>query len=131
MGGGVIFGGLLQEFVATGAGICDNVPTRGQNRVAKGPFFLQMFDGFGKKNYICIGILKLNSNGMKRITRLWMLATCLAMVLGLASCSEEDNPAVSPDETSTEKLADATIIWYGVGGGNTDATILENFRQSF
>ena len=90
-----------------------------------------MFDGFGKIAYICIGILKLNSNGMKRTTRLWMLATCLAMVLGLASCSEEDNPAVSPDETSTENLADATIIWYGVGGGNTDKTILENFRQFY
>ena len=60
-----------------------------------------------------------------------MLTACLTMVLGLASCSEEDNPAASPDETSTENLADATIIWYGVGGGNTDATILENFRQFY
>ena len=28
MGDGEIFGGLLSEVVATGAGICDNVPTR-------------------------------------------------------------------------------------------------------
>ena len=64
---------------------------------------------------------------MKRTTRLWMLATCLAMVQGLSSCSEKDSPV----DSSTENLADATIIWYGVGGGNTDKTILENFRQFY
>lgn len=56
-----------------------------------------------------------------------MLATCLTMVLGLASCSEKDDPAGS----SVENLADATIIWYGVGSGNSDATIFENFRQFY
>ena len=34
-GGGVIFGGLLTEVVATGAGICDKALTRRLNRVAK------------------------------------------------------------------------------------------------
>ena len=34
LGDGEIIAGLLPEVVATGAGICDNVPTRGQNRVA-------------------------------------------------------------------------------------------------
>ena len=33
-GGGVIFGGLLTEVVATGAAICDKAAAKQQNRVA-------------------------------------------------------------------------------------------------
>ncbi len=61
---------------------------------------------------------------MKRTTELWVLAVILAMVQGLASCSEKDNPA----DSSAENLADATIIWYGSGSTNVDAAILQNFR---
>ena len=34
LGDGEIIAGLLPEVVTTGAGVCDNVPERGQNRVA-------------------------------------------------------------------------------------------------
>ena len=68
---------------------------------------------------------------MRRTTDLWLLAAILAMVLGLASCSDKDVPVVSPDEPQTEDLAEATIIWYGTGGANVDATILQNFRQFY
>ena len=68
---------------------------------------------------------------MNRTTKLWVLAAMLAMVQGFASCSWKDYPVSSPDDPSVENLADATIIWYGVGGANADASILENFRQFY
>ncbi len=62
-----------------------------------------------------------------RKKNLWMLA--LAMVLSLASCSEKDNPVA--DNPTVEDLAEATVIWYGTGGGNVDAAIMNNFRQFY
>ena len=63
-------------------------------------------------------------------TKFWygaaMLFSALA-VFTLSSCSEsEDNPVSEP-----EQLAEATIMWYGHGGGNVDAAILEVFRQFY
>lgn len=63
-------------------------------------------------------------------TKFWygaaMLFSALA-VFTLTSCSEcEDNPVSEP-----EQLAEATIMWYGHGGGNVDAAILEVFRQFY
>ena len=53
----------------------------------------------------------------------------LMMAISLASCSEKDNPV--GDDPSVENLAEATIIWYGTGGGNVDAAIMNNFRQFY
>jgi hypothetical protein len=46
----------------------------------------------------------------------------------LTSCSVEDTPASNPVQ---EELAEATIIWYGTGGGNVDPYILADFRQFY
>ena len=55
MGDREIFGGLLSEVVATGAGICDKALMRGQRSVAK------QFQGMCKKvlNFVC-AIVSLN-----------------------------------------------------------------------
>ena len=68
---------------------------------------------------------------MKRITNLWMIAAILAMVLGLASCSEKDDPAVSPEESQVEGLADVTVMIYGSGGGNLDKSMVNKFRRLY
>ena len=62
-----------------------------------------------------------------RKKNLWLFA--LAMVLSLASCSDKDNPVA--DNPTVEDLAEATVIWYGTGGGNVDAAIMNNFRQFY
>ena len=63
-------------------------------------------------------------------TKHWFHATtliCGLAVFTLSSCTDnEDNPVVEP-----EQLAEATIMWYGHGGGNVDAAILEDFRQFY
>jgi len=41
-----------------------------------------------------------------------------------------DNP-VNPTIDPEEELADATILWYGCGGGNVDAAILEDFHKFY
>ena len=46
----------------------------------------------------------------------------------VTSCTINDNP-VLPSEP--EQLAEATIIWYGSGGGNVDMCVLENFRTFY
>ena len=54
---------------------------------------------------------------------------CCAMTMPvLTSCSIEDNPASNPVQ---EDLAEATIMWYGCGGYNVDAAILQNFRTFY
>ena len=47
----------------------------------------------------------------------------------LTSCAVNDNPG-SPT-TEPEELAEATILWYGCGGGNVDAGILDDFRKFY
>ena len=51
---------------------------------------------------------------------LWMLF--LAMVLGLASCSEKDNP--SSDNSTGDNLADVTVMIYGSGDGSLDKNMV-------
>lgn len=58
-----------------------------------------------------------------------LLMLALTIVLALASCSDKDNPVA--DNPPVENLAEATILWYGTGGGNVDAAIMNNFRQFY
>ena len=54
---------------------------------------------------------------------------CTMTTMVLTSCSgNNDNPVTPPEP---EQLAEATIIWYGTGGGNVDGAILENFRTFY
>ena len=57
----------------------------------------------------------------------------LPMLLGLASCSDnDDNPVTDPDEPQQEQaLADYAILWYGHGGGNLDMLLMDNMMQFY
>ena len=66
---------------------------------------------------------------MKRIVMTLAAVLCCAMTTPiLTSCSIDDNPAPNPVQ---EDLAEATIMWYGCGGNNVDASILHNFRTFY
>ena len=66
---------------------------------------------------------------MKKILMTLAVVLCCAMTMPvLTSCSIEDNPASNPVQ---EDLAEATIMWYGCGGHNVDAAILQNFRTFY
>ena len=65
---------------------------------------------------------------MKKIPIMTAALLLTTMMTGLTSCSVDDNPAPNPVQ---EELAEATIMWYGVGGNNVDAAILDNFRQFY
>ena len=66
---------------------------------------------------------------MKKILMTLAAVLCCAMTMPvLTSCSIEDNPASNPVQ---EDLAEATIMWYGCGGYNVDAAILQNFRTFY
>ena len=55
---------------------------------------------------------------------------CTTMMMSVTSCTDnEDNAATDP--TEIVELADATILWYGAGGGNTDAGIMADFHQFY
>ena len=64
-----------------------------------------------------------------------MLAAVLCCTMNmtvLTSCSVSDNPVVIPDpDPQPENLADVTIIFYGLGGGNLDMSIITNLRQLY
>ena len=65
---------------------------------------------------------------MKKIISTTMM---FAMIIAsLTSCSMVSN-SDQPPMPNPEELADATIIWYGTGGGNRDDEILTNFRQFY
>ena len=64
---------------------------------------------------------------MKKIL-IAVAALCCMTMTALTSCTVDDTPAPSPEP---EKLADATIIWYGCGAGNVDQKIMNNFRQFY
>ena len=66
---------------------------------------------------------------MKKILMTLAAVLCCAMTTPmLTSCSIDDNPAPNPVQ---EDLAEATIMWYGCGGNNVDASILHNFRTFY
>ena len=66
---------------------------------------------------------------MKKIVMTLAAVLCCAMTTPiLTSCSIDDNPAPNPVQ---EDLAEATIMWYGCGGNNVDASILHNFRTFY
>ena len=51
-------------------------------------------------------------------------------VFTACSIDKVDNP-VNPTVDPEEELADATILWYGCGGGNVDAAILDDFHKFY
>ena len=64
---------------------------------------------------------------MKKILMAAAALCCMTMPM-LTSCSVDDNPAPN---AVPEELAEATIMWYGCGGNNVDAPILQNFRTFY
>ena len=69
-----------------------------------------------------------------------MAAAVLTLILTmtvLTSCTNEigngDNPVINPEPIGPDEddLAEATIMWYGHGGGNVDAAVFEDFRQFY
>ena len=70
---------------------------------------------------------------MKKILMTWAAVLCCSMTMTVfTACTIDnvDNP-VNPTVDPEEKLADATILWYGCGGGNVDAAILDDFRKFY
>ena len=66
---------------------------------------------------------------MKKILMTFAAVLCCAMSTPvLTSCSVDDNPTPNPVQ---DDLAEATILWYGCGGNNVDAAILQNFRTFY
>lgn len=55
---------------------------------------------------------------------------CAMNMTVLTSCSINDTPVVSPDP-QPENLADVTVIFYGLGGGNLDPYIITNLCQFY
>ena len=49
----------------------------------------------------------------------------------LTSCSESNNPVVSPDEPQVEDLADVTVMIYGSGGGSLDQDLISKLRRIY
>ena len=69
---------------------------------------------------------------MKRtIMTLAAVLSCSMTMTVFTACTNDnyDNP-VAPPEPEKE-LADATILWYGCGGGNVDAAILDDFHKFY
>ena len=56
--------------------------------------------------------------------------TLMTMTVFTACTDSYDNP-VNPTVDPEEELADATILWYGCGGGNVDAAILDDFHKFY
>jgi len=69
---------------------------------------------------------------MKKILIATAAITLMTMTTVFTACSIDkvDNP-VNPTVDPEEKLADATILWYGCGGGNVDAAILDDFHKFY
>ena len=70
---------------------------------------------------------------MKNILTTLAAILCCAMTMTVfTACSIDkvDNP-VNPTVDPEEELADATILWYGTGGGNVDVDILEDFHRFY
>ena len=70
---------------------------------------------------------------MKRTADFWLLAAILTIggMMALTSCSERNNPVVSPDEPQVENLADVTVMIYGSGGGSLDPNLITKLRRIY
>ena len=57
---------------------------------------------------------------------------CMVSTTVFTACNIDnvDNP-VTPTVDPEDELADATILWYGCGGGNVDASILDDFHRFY
>ena len=68
---------------------------------------------------------------------LTVFATVFATAMTVTSCTNDigngDNPVINPepDKPIVDDLAEATIMWYGHGGGNVDAAVLDVFRSFY
>ena len=64
-----------------------------------------------------------------------VLSCTVTMTVSMTSCTNDigDNPVINPEpiDQDVDDLADATIMWYGHGGGNVDGAIFEDFRQFY
>ena len=68
---------------------------------------------------------------MKKILMTLTAALCCSMTMMVfTACTDNDDNPVTPPEPEKE-LADATILWYGCGGGNVDAAILDDFHKFY
>ena len=70
---------------------------------------------------------------MKKFFMLLAVVLCCATTMTIfTACSidKADNP-VNPAVEPEEELAEATILWYGCGGGNVDAAILDDFHKFY
>jgi hypothetical protein len=70
---------------------------------------------------------------MKKIMMTLAAVLCCTMISAVfTACNIDnvDNP-VNPTVDPEEELADATILWYGCGGGNVDAAILDDFHKFY
>ena len=67
---------------------------------------------------------------MKKILMATAAMTLMTMTVFTACTDSYDNP-VNPTVDPEEELADATILWYGCGGGNVDAAILDDFHKFY
>lgn len=67
---------------------------------------------------------------MKKILVAVICCAMTMMVFTACTIDNVDNP-VNPTVDPEEKLADATILWYGCGGGNVDAAILDDFHKFY
>ena len=70
----------------------------------------------------------LSTSASGRLVLTAVVCCAMTMAVFTACTSENDNPVLPPEP---EQLAEATIIWYGTGGGNVDQYILENFRTFY
>ncbi len=65
---------------------------------------------------------------MRKLLLATAAITLMMTTTVLTSCSVDDNPTPNPVQ---DDLAEATILWYGCGGNNVDAAILQNFRTFY
>ena len=70
---------------------------------------------------------------MKRLSNICMFAAILIIggMMLLTSCSESNNPVVSPDEPQVENQADVTVMIYGSGGGSLDQNLISKLRRIY
>ena len=69
---------------------------------------------------------------MKKILMTLATVLCCAMTTTVfTSCASDDKTAAMTPDDQSKQPAEATILWYGVGGGNVDAAILDMFRQVY
>ena len=63
-----------------------------------------------------------------------VFSCAMFVMVSMTSCINDisDNPVINPEPIGPDDdLAEATIMWYGHGGGNVDAAIFDDFRQFY